>query len=65
MTDGVNDRMQQPVPAGLVEELAASPAGIRPAEVARGRRRAVARCYDEGEVVEEIATQLLLMSSVA
>ena len=63
MTDGVNDRMQQSLPAGLVEEL--SDRRIRSEEVARARRRAVARCFDEGEVVEEIAFQLLLISAGA
>ena len=51
------------LPEGLLAELATPPRdGIRPEEVARGRRHAAERAYDEGEVVEEIASQLLLLS---
>ncbi len=64
MTDGVNDRMHDSLPPGLVERLSAT-GEIRSAAVARARRRAVARCFEERPVVEEIATQLLLMSSEA
>jgi hypothetical protein len=51
------------LPAGLLEELAASGRqAIRPNEVARGRRHAASRVFDDGDVVEEIATQLLALS---
>ena len=51
------------VPAGLVEELASPDRSvIRLDEVARGRRRAADRAYDDGAVVAEIASQLLLLS---
>lgn len=54
------------LPDGFVEELVARPpAEIRPSEVARARRRAEARAFDDGEVVEEIASQLLQLSSSA
>ena len=35
---------------------------VRSDEVARARRHAAARAYDEPPVVEEIATQILLLS---
>lgn len=51
------------IPAGLLEKLTgAPPAQIRLDEVARARRRAVARAFDDDEVYEEIASQLLQMS---
>ena len=56
-----NDRLQ--VPEGLLDELAAPAAnGIRPAQVARARRHAAARSFDDGQVVDEIASQLLALS---
>ena len=52
-----------PLPEGLLAELAAPPvAGARRAEVARARRHAADRSYDDGRVVDEIATQLLALS---
>lgn len=65
MTDGTNGRMQHSFPAGLVEELSDMPNEIRTAEVARARQRAMERCFDDGAVVEEIAAQLLLISTGA
>ena len=54
------------VPHGLVEELS-RPAGqaIRPYEVARCRQRAVERAFDDGDVVDEIASRLLVLSTPA
>ena len=54
------------LPHGLIEELArpaGGPASIRPVEVARGRRRAFERAFDDGAVVDEIASRLLVLSS--
>jgi hypothetical protein len=52
------------VPRGLLEALAQPPdARIRAYEVARGRQRAVDRAYDDGDVVDEIASRLLVLSS--
>ena len=52
------------MPAGLLEELTAPGAQeIRLDEVARCRRHAADRAFDDGAVVEEIATQLLELSS--
>jgi hypothetical protein len=51
------------LPQGLLAELAAPTGGrIRRDEVDRARRHAAARTFDDGEVVEEIATQLLALS---
>lgn len=50
------------VPVGLLERLNA-PAVIRLDEVARGRQYAAERAYDDGDVVVEIATQLLSLSA--
>ena len=47
----------------LLADLSTHVAGaIRPDEVARARRHAVDRTYDDGAVVEEIAVQILLLS---
>jgi hypothetical protein len=52
------------VPRGLLEALARpSDECIRAYEVARGRRRAVERAFDDGDVVDEIASRLLVLSS--
>ena len=50
------------VPAGLLAELTAIPV-IRLVEVERGRRHAADRAYEDGDVVVEIAAQLLLLSA--
>ena len=52
------------LPNGLLEALArrTDRAAIRPVEVARGRLCAVARAYDNGHVVEGIASALLVLS---
>ena len=52
------------VPHGLLDALARPAEGrIRPYEVARGRQRAVERAFDDGDVVDEIAARLLVLSS--
>ena len=52
------------LPAGLLAELAAPLAEpIRRREVDRAREHAAARSYEDGDVVEEIASQLLALSS--
>jgi hypothetical protein len=52
------------VPRGLLEALARPDhVGVRAYEVARGRQRAVERAFDDGEVVDEIASRLLVLSS--
>ena len=52
------------VPRGLLEALAQTDhAAVRPYEVARGRLRAIERAFDDGDVVDEIATRLLVLSS--
>jgi hypothetical protein len=49
---------------GLLETLTAtSSAEIRVEEVARGRRHAADRAYDDGAVVEAIAGELLVLSA--
>ena len=54
------------VPQGLLEELSRSgDEGVRAFEVARGRRRAFERAYDDGDVVDEIASRLLVLSTPA
>ena len=50
------------VPEGLLAELTATPV-IRLDEVERGRRHAADRAYDDGDVVVEIAAQLLSLSA--
>lgn len=50
------------VPEGLLAELSA-PAVVRLVEVERGRRHAADRAYDDGDVVDEIAVQLLSLSA--
>lgn len=50
------------LPEGLLDELRATPV-IRLREVARGRRHAVDRAYDDGDVVDEIAMKLLSLSA--
>jgi hypothetical protein len=60
------DPMATDIPTGLLEALsrpAAEP--IRAFEVARGRRRAFERAYDDGDVVDEIASRLLVLSTPA
>ena len=56
------DRTPRPLPLGLLEHLATSAQDIRVDGVARGRRCAADRAYDDRAVVEEIASQLLLLS---
>jgi hypothetical protein len=52
------------VPDGLLEELVARPpAELRSGEVARARQHAEDRHFDDVVVVEEIASQLLLLSA--
>lgn len=52
-----------PLPEGLLDDLATpAPSGIRRAEVDRARRHVADRSYDDGRVVDEIATQLLALS---
>jgi hypothetical protein len=52
-----------PISRALLAELAEpGPHTIRPTEVARGRRHAASRVFDDGEVVVEVASQLLLLS---
>ena len=50
------------VPEGLLEALRAEPV-VRLDEVERGRRHAADRAYEDGDVVNEIATQLLTLSA--
>lgn len=52
-----------PIPAGLLAELTVPGVhAIRAREVARGRLQAASRVFDDGRVVDEIASQLLLLS---
>ena len=52
------------LPVGLLEALTTSGSQeLRVDEVARGRRHAAARTFDDGAVVEEIASPLLEFSS--
>ncbi len=54
------------LPAGLLEQLTAGPTvTLRAAHVARARRHAAVRAFDDREVVVEIASQLLLLSAPA
>jgi hypothetical protein len=54
---------QNPLPESLhVRNLAAELDEVRTDCVARGRRKAAARTFDDREVVQEIASQLLLLS---
>ena len=57
-------RSTSSMPVGLLEELTeqATPE-IRVHEVARARRRAADRAYDDGAVVAEIASRLLTLSA--
>ena len=55
------DRRIPGVPERLLEELRATPV-IRLDEVEKGRQHAAARTYEDGDVVVEIATQLLSLS---
>ena len=55
-------RCETSVPDGLLDELRAIPV-IRLDEVARGRQHAADRAYEDGDVVVEIATQLLTLSA--
>jgi hypothetical protein len=60
------DRTPRPLPVGLLESLTATSAQeIRVDEVARGRRSVASRAYEDGAVVEEIASQLLTLSAAA
>lgn len=63
MAEAPRNDLDLPVPEGLLADLT-SPAGdrIRLDEVARARRHAAARAYDEPPVVDEIAAQILLLS---
>ena len=55
---------QDLLPADLpLAQLAAQLEEVRTDRVARGRRHAVARCFDDRAVVQEIASQLLILSS--
>ena len=60
MAEAPRNDLETPIPDGLVAGLA-SPAP-RLAEVARARAHAEARAFDDRGVVEEIASQLLLLS---
>jgi hypothetical protein len=52
------------LPTGLLEELTRrDDHEIRAVEVARGRQVAVDRAFEDGAVVHEIASQLLLLSA--
>ncbi|HUP87064.1 MAG TPA: hypothetical protein VM143_15535 [Acidimicrobiales bacterium] len=52
------------LPSGLLDDLVAvPPAGSRVDEVARARRLAEVRAFDDGAVVEAIASELLLLSA--
>lgn len=52
------------MPVGLLEQLTASSAQeIRLDEVARARQHVADRAYDDGDVIIEIATQLLSLSA--
>ncbi len=63
MAEAPRNGHETTVPEGLLARLAVWPPDpVRPAEVARGRRRARDRAYDDGDVVREIASQLLLLS---
>ena len=54
-------RVRPSVPSGLLDALATPPV-IRLNEVARARRQAADRAYDDGEVVVRIAERLLSLS---
>ena len=62
---GPIDRRRLPLPSPMLDpdNLAASPHEVRGDHVARARLRAAARCFDDREVVQEIATQLLVLSA--
>ncbi len=64
MADAPRSDHDDLLPAGLLAELAEPQDArrIRPDEVARARQHVAARSYDDGEVVEEIASQLLALS---
>jgi hypothetical protein len=54
------------VPLGLLEELSRpGDEVVRAFEVARCRQRAVERAFDDGDVVHEIASRLLVLSTPA
>jgi hypothetical protein len=64
MADAPHTGRNERLPDGLIEELASSADDpIRPDEVARARRQADARAFDDKQVCEEIAVQLLQLSS--
>ena len=60
MAEAPRNDLEPPIPPGLLAGLS-SPAP-RPDEVARARAHAEARAFDDDGVVEEIASQLLLLS---
>lgn len=63
MAEAPRNDLDPAVPEGLLAGLSPSTGDpIRPDEVARARRHAAARAYDERPVVEEIAAQILLLS---
>ena len=63
-TPGPDQTAARDVPQGLLEELTRPGDGaVRPYEVARGRQAAVERTFEDGDVVDEIASQLLLLST--
>lgn len=59
--DRTPSRAHPSVPDGLLAMLT-EPSVIRLDEVARGRRHAADRAYEDGDVVVEIAVQLLSLS---
>lgn len=63
MAEAHRNDLDPSFPEGLLAGLRSFPDGaIRPEEVARARRHAAARTFDDGAVVEEIAAQILLFS---
>jgi hypothetical protein len=63
MVDAPHNGRNDPLPDGLMEELSSTDGDqIRPDEVARARRQAVARAFDDRHVCEEIASQMLHLS---
>lgn len=63
MAEAPRNDLDQAVPHHLLADLS-KPSGdrIRSVEVARARRHAEARAFDDAPVVEEIAHQILLLS---
>lgn len=60
MAEAPRNDLESPIPPGLVAGLSCP--APRAAEVARARAHAAARAFDDDGVVEEIASQLLLLS---